>query len=150
MKKHHVEIKFKPTHEKSQLPATHLETPLTGNSGYDLMCVEEVTIPGRSDGIVKTGIQVAYITPGYWFRIEPRSGLGFKNGLQPHLGVIDEPYRGDLGVKIYNFSDQPYTFKVGDKCAQMVVYELIQPNISWADEVEQTARGANGFGSSGR
>ena len=88
--------------------------------------------------------------PGWWFRIEPRSGLGFKHNLQPHLGVIDNGYRGDLGVKLYNLGNKDYEVKPGDRIAQFVVYPLIQPVCSWADEVENTNRGDSGFGSSGK
>ena len=144
------EIRFKALDSSAILPSTNLTEEGKGNSGYDLYCIEDVIIPPKSSVEVKTGLQLAYITEGYWFRIEPRSGLGFKNSLQPHLGIIDQPYRGNLGVKMYNFSEVNYTFKKGDRCAQLVVYPLIQPKISWTDEIEETQRGSNGFGSTGK
>ena len=91
----------------------------------------------------------AYIEKGFWFRIEPRSGLGFKHNLQPHLGVIDNGYRGDLGVKLYNFSSTSYTVNKGDRIAQFVVYPLIHPQCEWADDVVESDHGDKGFGSSG-
>jgi dUTP pyrophosphatase len=122
----------------------------TGDTGYDIFAVEDKVIPANSSAVVDTGIEVAYVTPGYWFAIMPRSGLGFKYGLQPHLGTIDNPFRGGLGVKLYNFSDILYEVKKGDRIAQIIFYPIIEPVISWSDEKIETARGENGFGSSGK
>ena len=89
------------------------------------------------------------MTPGYWMRIEPRSGLGFKKSLQPHLGVIDNGYRGDLAVKIYNFHPLNHAvIKKGDKIAQLVIYPLIQSTFTFSDTITDTSRGDKGFGSS--
>jgi dUTP pyrophosphatase len=134
------------------LPVANNKELAVGDTGYDLVAVEDVLIPNESSDVVPVGLTLADISPGYWLRIEPRSGLGFKHSIQPHLGVIDNGYRGDLGVKLYNFrSDKDvdgYLVKKGDKIAQLVVYPLIQPKISFSDEVSETSRGDNGFGSS--
>ena len=102
----------------------------------------------RGSAVVPVGLTLADITPGYWIRIEPRSGLGFKHNLQPHLGVIDNGYRGDLAVKLYNFSDNGYVVQPGDKIAQLVVYPLLQPTFEFAEKLTATPRGDKGFGSS--
>lgn len=142
-------LKFKKTHPDAVLPRANNNETGTGDSGYDLTAVENVVIPKHGSNVVPVGLKLADITPGYWFRIEPRSGLGFKHSVQPHLGVIDNGYRGDLGVKLYNFNNTTeYRVKKGDKIAQFVVYPLIQPQMSFADEVTTTSRGENGFGSS--
>lgn len=122
----------------------------TGDTGYDIFAVEDKIIPARGSAVVDTGVEVAYISPGFWFAILPRSGLGFKHGLQPHLGVIDNPFRGGLGVKLYNFSDITYEVKRGDRIAQIIFYPIIEPTINWSDEKIETNRGENGFGSSGK
>jgi len=97
---------------------------------------------------VPVGLKLGYVTPGYWFRVEGRSGMGFKRHVFPHFGIIDNPYRGDMGVKLYNFSDvNVYIFK-GDKVAQLIVYPLIQADVEWTDQVVESARGEKGFGSS--
>ena len=145
-----IKVKFLKTHEDATLPKVNNNAWATGDSGYDIFCVEDVTIPARGTTVAPVGITVADISPGYWFRIEPRSGLGFKHNIQPHLGVIDNQYRGDLGVKLYNFSDKDVTIEKGKAVAQFVVYPLIQPVCEWADEVEESDRGASGFGSSGK
>lgn len=142
-------VKFKKTHEDAVLPKANNSELATGDSGYDLVSVEDVWISRGMSNIVPVGLTVADITPGYWFRIEPRSGLGFKHSIQPHLGVIDNGYRGDLAVKLYNFSqEQDYQVKKGDKIAQIVFYPVIQPVMTFSDEITETSRGEKGFGSS--
>jgi dUTP pyrophosphatase len=122
----------------------------TGDSGYDIHCVEDKTIPANGSAVVETGIDLAYISPGFWFKIQPRSGLGFKHGIQPHLGTIDNPYRGNLGVKLYNLSNEDYQVTKGDRIAQMVFYPVIEPVIEWSEEKHETERSEDGFGSSGK
>lgn len=147
-----VSIKLKKTHPDAVLPCANNKDIATGDTGYDLVAVEDVFIPKLSSNVVPVGLTLADITPGYWIRIEPRSGLGFKSSIQPHLGVIDNGYRGDLGVKLYNFSTSDDSdglqVKKGDKIAQLVVYPLIQPTFSFSDEITETNRGDKGFGSS--
>ena len=143
-----IKVKFLKTHEAAILPKVNNNAWATGDSGYDLFCTEDVTILARGSTVAPVGITVADISPGYWFRIEPRSGLGFKHNIQPHLGVIDNQYRGDLGVKLYNFSDTDVTIEKGKAVAQFVVYPLVQIDVGWSDEVTETARGDKGFGSS--
>lgn len=142
-------IKFLKTHDLAQLPKANHSEPLTGDTGYDLYAVEDTIIPACNSAVVEVGLTVGYIDPGYWFRIEPRSGLGFKHSIQPHLGVIDNGYRGDLGVKLYNLCGHDHEVKAGDRIAQMVVYQLLQPTMEWTDTIEETDRGDDGFGSSG-
>lgn len=141
-------VKLIKTHPDAVLPTANNKEPGTGDSGYDLVAVERTKISQRSSAVVPVGLTLADITPGYWIRIEPRSGLGFKHSLQPHLGVIDNGYRGDLAVKLYNFSDSDYIIEPGDKIAQLVVYPLLQPTFEFTDEATETNRGDKGFGSS--
>jgi dUTP pyrophosphatase len=159
-----LEIKFKKTHKYAQLPTTNTHAPKPigfsganampesgiADSGYDLYSVEDIRIHPHKSAVVGIGLTLAYITPGYWFRIEGRSGLGFKHGIQPHFGIIDNQYRGDLGVKLYNLSDVPYDIKSGDRIAQMVVYKLYEPIVGWSDEVSSSGRMDAGFGSTGK
>lgn len=143
-----IKVKFLKTHDDAVLPKVNNNAWATGDSGYDIFSVEDVVIPARGTTVAPVGITVADISPGYWFRIEPRSGLGFKHNIQPHLGVIDNQYRGDLGVKLYNFSDTDVTIEKGKAVAQFVVYPLLQVDVDWSEEVTETNRGAKGFGSS--
>ncbi len=84
-----INIKFKKMHPDAMLPRANNDHLNVGDSGYDLFAVEDTHVLARQSAIAPIGISLADITPGYWFRIEPRSGLGFKHNLQPHLGVID-------------------------------------------------------------
>jgi dUTP pyrophosphatase len=143
-----VNIKFIKTHEAAVLPRANNTGYGVGDTGYDLTAVESVNIPEGSSNIVPVGLTLAYISPGYWFRIEPRSGLGFKFGIQPHLGVIDNGYRGDLGVKLYNFSKKHFMVEPGARIAQLVVYPLIQPEMEFVEDITASDRGDKGFGSS--
>jgi len=145
-----VEIKFVKTHEDAVLPEKKHNDPLTGDSGYDLTAVEDCVIKARSGAVVPVGLKLGYITPGYWIRIESRSGLQFKHNLSAFNGIIDAQYRGDLGAKINNNSDVDYQVKKGDRIAQLVVYPLIPSSSSWIEVAEETKRGENGFGSTGR
>jgi len=144
-----VSIRLKKTHEAAALPTANNKELGTGDTGFDLVAVDNITIPHGTSKVIPVRLTVADITPGYWIKIEPRSGLGFKKSLQPHLGVIDNGYRGDLSVKMYNFHDSiDAIIEKGEKIAQLVVYELIQPIFEFSDEVSESARGEKGFGSS--
>jgi len=134
---------FVKTHKSAKLP----ERAHASDSGYDLTSVEEMTIPAKGSAVVPVGLTLGYLEPGWWFRIEPRSGLGFKKSIQPHLGIIDNGYRGDLGVKLYNFSGSDWVLPTGSKVAQLVLYPHITADIEWADEVTGADRGDAGFGS---
>lgn len=143
-----VTIQFIKTHSFAKLPKYNHADPYTGDSGFDVHAVENVVIPKSGSAIVPVGLKLGFITPGYWFKVEGRSGLGFKHGITPHFGIIDCGYRGDLGIKLYNNGDKDYSVSTMDKIAQFIVYPLIQANISFIDEVQATTRGEKGFGSS--
>ena len=144
-----VSIKLIKTHDDAVLPTANNTKLGTGDTGFDLVAVSTTKINSGGSSVVEVGLTLADITPGYWLRIEPRSGLGFKHSIQPHLGVIDNGYRGDLGVKLYNFDlDKDYTVNKGDKIAQLVVYPLIQPVFLYTETKTSSDRGENGFGSS--
>lgn len=143
-----VTIKFVKTDDAAVLPKFNHNDPYVGDSGLDLTAVSEVTVPARGWAIAPVGLKLGYITPGYWIRVEGRSGIGFKKHIFPHFGIIDNPYRGDMGIKLYNFGDLDQTFKPGDKVAQLIVYPLVQADVEWTDQVVESARGEKGFGSS--
>lgn len=146
-----VAIRFLKTHPDAVLPARKHDDLQTGDSGYDISAVEDVLISARSSAIVPTGITLAYMPPGIWIRIESRSGLAFKHNISAFPGIIDNNYRGDLGVKLINHSDVDYKVKKGDRIAQLVLYPLVVVlRTDWANEVQQTDRGSNGFGSTGK
>jgi dUTP pyrophosphatase len=143
-----VEIKFVKVHEDAVLPCQAHSGELTGDTGYDLYAVDSAFIPARGSGVVPVGIKVGYITPGFWFKVESRSGLSFKSNMLAHPGIIDNQYRGDMGVKVYNHSNTGFQFEKGDKISQIVVYPLISAEMSWVERGQETERGDKGFGSS--
>jgi len=139
-------VGFVKVHADAKLPTKNNQS----DTGYDVYAVEDAVIPARGSAVVPVGIKVGFIPPGYWFKVEGRSGLGFKHSLMPHPGIIDNEYRGDCGVKLYNFSDVEYTVKKGDKCAQFVFYMNFNLDLEWLSEAKSSARGEKGFGSSGK
>lgn len=143
-------VKFVQLHPDAKLPQFNTKNLLTGDIGADVYSVEDKIIPANGSAVVDVGLQVGFIEPGYYFIISPRSGLGFKYGIQPHLGRIDNQYRGNLSVKLYNFSTTDHKVVAGDRIAQLEFHKLIQPNLEWTEAATVTDRGSNGFGSTGR
>jgi dUTP pyrophosphatase len=118
-----------------------------GAAGYDLFaCEDAMILPGDRE-LVNTGIIVA--VPGMAYaRVAPRSGMALR-GIDVGAGVIDGDYRGAVQVLLINNSPQPYEVKAGDRVAQLIIECIITPRMYVADCIEETARGAGGFGSSG-
>lgn len=143
-------ITFIKTHEDAKLPQRNNKEPLIGDSGYDIYAVEDAIIPAQSTEVVQVGLEIGYIEPGYWIRVESRSGLFFKHRITSFFGVIDNGYRGKLGISLINNGLEDYKVLKGDRIAQLVVYNLIEPDISWTDTKNETSRGVKGFGESGR
>ena len=125
-----------------------------GSAGLDLRaCLDEpVTIAPRQLARIPTGVAIALPGPEYAALIFARSGLGVKHGisLSNGVGVIDSDYRGELQVGLTNLSDIPYTIQPGDRIAQLVVTPVAVPELEIVTELEDTGRGAGGFGSTGR
>ena len=144
-------VKFVKVHEDAILPKFNIVDDLKGDIGADVYSVEDFVVPAHGAVTVAVGIKVGYIEPGYYFVIAPRSGLGFKYGVQPHCGRIDPSYLGDLGIRLYNLSGVDYPGKKGDRIAQLEFHQLIQPKLSWiaVEDVVPTSRGEGGFGSTG-
>ena len=100
--------------------------------------------------IVPTGLRVA-IPEGFEMQIRPRSGLALKHGITlPNTpGTIDSDYRGPLGVALVNLGAAPYVVSHGDRIAQCVIAPVLQAGFEVVDNLDTTARGAGGFGSTG-
>jgi len=101
--------------------------------------------------LVPTGLRIE-IPAGYEVQIRPRSGLALKHGITlPNTpGTIDSDYRGPLGVILLNAGQDPFSIAHGDRIAQMVVAPVLQAQFELADALAGTARGAGGFGSTGK
>ena len=98
--------------------------------------------------MVKTGISVA-IPEGCYGRIAPRSGLAVKRFIDVGAGVIDADYRGGIGVVLFNHSGEDFVVKPGDRIAQLLLEKIETPTVKEAEELPDTKRGTDGFGSTG-
>ena len=125
-----------------------------GSAGMDLSaCIEEdIIIAPRQLVRIPTGIAIALPGPEYVALVYARSGLGIKHGitLSNGVGVIDSDYRGEIQVGLTNLSDVPYTVQPGDRIAQLVVTPVVLPELERVEELDDTSRGAGGFGSTGQ
>ncbi|KAK9467163.1 dUTPase-like protein [Lipomyces arxii] len=117
-------------------------------AGYDIYGIEDVVIKAHDRAIVKTDIALA-IPAHCYGRIAGRSGLATKHGIQPGAGVIDADYRGPLGILLFNHSGDDFQVKAGDRICQMVIEQIITPEVVAVEELDDTERGQNGFGSTG-
>ena len=110
-----------------------------------------VTLASMERRIVATGLRVE-IPMGFEMQIRPRSGLALKHGITlPNTpGTIDSDYRGPLGVLLVNLGAEPYRITHGDRIAQMIIAPVLQARFEVVETLSDTARGAGGFGSTGR
>jgi dUTP pyrophosphatase len=117
-------------------------------AGLDLCCIEELGIEPKQRVMARTGLAVA-IPPGFYGRVAPRSGLAARNGLDVLAGVIDSDYRGEIVCVLYNTGDEMINLPAGSKICQLIIEQIITPEAAWATDLDETARGAGGFGSTG-
>jgi dUTP pyrophosphatase len=143
-----MQVKIKKLHPGAYLPA-YAHGPHE-DAGMDLRAVEDVVLKPSEPFAVPTGFAME-LPPGFEAQVRPRSGLALKHAITcPNSpGTIDPSYRGEVKVIMLNLGKQDYMIHAGDRIAQMVVarYEPVE----WVEtELEDSARGAGGFGSSGR
>ncbi|GAK54397.1 deoxyuridine 5'-triphosphate nucleotidohydrolase [Candidatus Moduliflexus flocculans] len=121
-----------------------------GDSGMDVYSIEEVTIPPGATALVRTGLKIA-VPEGYEAQVRPKSGLALKHAisLSNTPGTIDSGYRGEICVILINHGQQPYHVEKQSKIAQLVICPVIRAEILEVTELDDTARGEGGFGSTG-
>ena len=109
-------------------------------------------IPAGKRAVIPTGIAIALPSADYVALVFARSGLGIKHGIAPAncVGVIDSDYRGEILVGLQNSGDTDYTIQPGDRIAQLMITPVLQAKITMVEELDDTARGAGGFGSTGK
>ena len=128
--------------------------PTRGSSfaaGLDLSSAVNQTIPAGQRALVATDLSIA-CPPGTYARVAPRSGLAYKHGIDVGAGVIDADYRGPLGVILFNFGDSDFVVKQGDRIAQLILEQIILPDVEECVDEELPKvgeRGTAGFGSTG-
>lgn len=123
-----------------------------GSAGLDIPCDndEPIVIEPRTQAKIPTGISVA-IPQGYFGAIYPRSSAGIKLRvtLSNTVGIIDSDYRGEISLFVYNEGENPITIHKGDRLVQMILQPYLKANIRVVEELDDTLRGAGGFGSTG-
>ena len=105
-------------------------------------------VPARGRALLKTDLAIA-VPAGTYGRVAPRSGLALKAGIDTGAGVIDADYRGNVGVILFNHSDTDFAVAAGDRIAQLILEAIVTPPVAAVDELDDTDRGAGGFGSTG-
>lgn len=118
------------------------------SAGFDLASAERTVIKAGCRGIVKTDLSIA-CPPGTYARIAPRSGLAVKKFIDTGAGVVDADYRGPVGVVLFNFGTEDFQVEIGDRVAQLILEKISMVNAVEVDSLEDTERGAGGFGSTG-
>ncbi len=145
-----VRVQRLPHAEGLALPA--YET--TGSAGMDLRAAlaegESITLAPGERRLVPTGLKIA-LEPGYEAQVRPRSGLALKHGITclNSPGTIDSDYRGEVGVILVNHGQVAFEIQRGERIAQMVIAPYTQAVMAEVSELDETARGAGGFGSTG-
>ena len=122
------------------------------SAGIDLLAAikEDVVIAPNKRALIPSGISIA-LPEGYEAQVRPRSGLAYKNGVTVlnSPGTIDADYRGEVGVILINHGDEPFTVTRGMRIAQMVIAPYTRAQLQEVISLEESARGAGGFGSTG-
>jgi dUTP pyrophosphatase len=143
-----VEIRVKRLNNGAGLPLPAYAS--AGAAGMDICAAEAITLKPGKRAAVPTGFAFA-IPHGYEIQVRPRSGLALKHGITclNTPGTIDCDYRGEVKVILANLGEEDVSFERGDRIAQLVVAAAPQAKVSEVDALDDTVRGAGGFGSTG-
>ena len=122
-----------------------------GASCFDVHALTDGTIPPKSRALVRTGLAVS-VEHGFEVQVRSRSGLALKQGVfvLNSPGTVDYDYRGEVGIILMNLGDDVFTYKAGDRIAQLGVYPVIMCDAQLVETLDDTARSSGGFGSTGR
>lgn len=142
-----VELKIKLLNPNATLP----KYQTSGASGFDLCSSENLIIKGGEYALVSTGLSFSF-DEKYEIQVRPRSGLALKHGVSilNTPGTIDSDYRGEVKVILINHSTKDFTINIGDRIAQGVLCPIEKAQIKEVLTLDDTERGANGFGSTGK
>ena len=142
-----IELKRLPHGEGLPLPAYATE----GAAGMDVVAAEELTLAPGARAAVATGFAVA-VPAGHEVQVRPRSGLALKHGVTclNTPGTIDSDYRGEVKVILANLGQEPFAIARGDRIAQLVPAVVLRATLDEVATLDDTSRGAGGFGSTGR
>ena len=142
-----IKVKFKKIHEEALIPKYAKQ----GDAGMDLHAIADYEIPASESLMVKTGIAME-LPLGYEAQVRPRSGLAYKNKVTVlnSPGTIDSGYRNELGIILINHGKDSFKINKGERIAQMVIAKHETPIIEEVDELSESERGLDGFGSTGK
>ncbi|KAK4283666.1 hypothetical protein QN277_000593 [Acacia crassicarpa] len=118
------------------------------SAGYDLSSAVETKVPARGKALVATDLSIA-IPEGTYVHIAPHSEITLKHSIDVGAGVIDADYRGPIGVILFNHSNADFEVKVGDRIAQLIIERIVALEVEEVADLDSTARGEGGFGSTG-
>ena len=135
---------------KSHHPLPGYATPLSAGMDIRANLSESVVLKPLERKLIPTGLYIS-LPEGYEAQMRPRSGLALKHGitLLNTPGTIDADYRGEVGIIVLNASDKPFTIEDGERICQMVVKEYCRVEWNEVDSLDETERGAGGFGHTG-
>ena len=117
-------------------------------AGYDLSSAQQITIPVNGRALIQTDISIS-VPQGTYGRIAPRSGLAVKHGITTGAGVIDADYTGPISILLFNHGNQEFNIQEGDRIAQLILEQVANKPVMKVQELTQTQRGDQGFGSTG-
>ena len=139
-----------PIINKSHHPLPAYATPLSAGMDLRAFLAEPLTLAPGARRLIPTGLYIA-LPPGYEAQVRPRSGLALKRGLTVlnAPGTIDADYRGEVGVLLINLSQELQTISDGERVAQLVIAPVVQAAWQEVSDLDETARGAGGFGHTG-
>ncbi len=126
-----------------------IERAYDTDAGYDIRTPRRVVVHRNDSVVIDTGVHIL-IDEGMFGKIESKSGLNTNHSVVSHGGVVDSWYTGSIRVKMYNHGGKDYIFEKGDKIVQIIFHRYEAPEFELVNELEETKRGNNGFGSSGR
>lgn len=140
-----MKLKFKLLNENATLPCYKHE----GDAGMDVFAAETATIKPGGRALIHTGVS-AEIPKGHELQVRPRSGMSYYHGVVSVFGTVDEGYRGEIGVTLYNHSNVDQKIEVGYRIAQLVLAPVTHAEIEQVEDLDtNTERGTDGFGSTG-
>jgi dUTP pyrophosphatase len=140
------ELLFKKLSDKATLPSKGSALA----AGYDLSSAVDGQVPARGKALFVTDLACA-LPRGTYGRVAPRSGLTWKHAIDVGAGVIDQDYTGNIGVILFNHSDNAFEVKRGDKIAQLILERIVDDaTVKEVSELPSTVRGVSGFGSTGK
>ncbi len=137
-------LEFRKLHPAAKLPTRGSRFA----AGLDLSSIDNQTIRAHEHAIVRTGLAVA-VPHGFYGRVAPRSGLATKHGLDVLAGVIDSDYRGEILCALINHGDEPIEIAAGMRIAQLLIEAIVMPDPCWSEDLNETTRNDDGFGSTG-